>query len=342
MKNVHYSTVLASLAGLLGDTLEELGAEEFAKLQVFLRTRLHDVWHREAWPELILTEKRFFRADWSAEVTYNQGDEVYYPATQKYYLCLADSQTAVAPADGNGVKSNFWAESATSYSGAAWVTNTAYAAGARVLYAVTGEYYECHTAHTSSGTLTPDAIGANARWGLLVPFVCYVAFDQTGQTEIGLPLAVYARDPRVNRNEKELEWQLIDLGLAVWSGTFVWVRFLEVPSSLHGEVWDAAATYAEDEQVYFQVGQIGNIYKCLAATAAGESPATTAVKWQVVPIPERFDTYLIKAAYADWLRMDGQAEKANVQENAGEMAIQIQIDKIMGVQGQVPRITWRR
>jgi hypothetical protein len=341
MTNVHYSKVLGSLAGLLGVTLDELSAEEFAKLQVFLRSRLLGVWHRETWPELVQTEKRFFRADWSAAITYNLIEEVYYPPTQKYYLCLLSS-LAVTPADVNGVKSAYWAECATAYSGDAWVTGTTYAAGAQRYYAVTGEVYECHTAHTASGTLTPNAVGANARWGLLVPFIRSVAFDQTGKTPIGLPVAAYARDPRVNRNEKEIEWELNDLGLCVWSGTFVWLKFMAVPSSLHGNVWDATAIYAVDEQVYFQVGQIGNIYKCLTTTAAGESPVTTAVKWQVVPIPDRFDTYLIKAAYADWLRMDGQAEKANAQERAGEIEIQIQIDKILGVQGQMPRITWRR
>jgi len=54
-----------------------------------------------------------------------------------------------------------------------------------------------------------------------------------------------------------------------------------------GADYDAAATYAVDEQVYFtNSDDESNYYKCIVATTAGQSPETNPSSWSVREIPE--------------------------------------------------------
>jgi len=75
--------------------------------------------------------------------------------------------------------------------------------------------------------------------------------------------------------------------------------------------YDAASTYAVDSQVLFEnSGDIVNFYKCVVATTVGQDPENTPSSWELIEIPEIFFQYAIYSSYADWLRMDGQTEKA--------------------------------
>lgn len=81
--------------------------------------------------------------------------------------------------------------------------------------------------------------------------------------------------------------------------------------SYTGSEFDATDTYTVDEQVYFvnSIG-VGNFYKCLATTTAGQDPDDTPSKWELIEIPEILFWYALYQSFADWLISDGQQDKA--------------------------------
>jgi hypothetical protein len=90
MKTTKFKDVLITLArkcGLDPDT-NDLSPAEAATLCEFLNERAEEVAGFAWWPELTLTEERFYRADWAAATTYAIGDEVYYADTDAYYVAL--------------------------------------------------------------------------------------------------------------------------------------------------------------------------------------------------------------------------------------------------------------
>lgn len=64
-------------------------------------------------------------------------------------------------------------------------------------------------------------------------------------------------------------------------------------------------------QAYFAIdGVEGDFYDCIAAAAAGESPATNPEKWRRVDIPAAFEEYLIERAVAILQVGEGQSDKS--------------------------------
>lgn len=78
-----------------------------------------------------------------------------------------------------------------------------------------------------------------------------------------------------------------------------------------GSVYDINTAYAVDDQILFTNSKnVANYFKCLVATSAGQSPDTTPASWSLREIPAMFLSFAVYGAYSDWLRMDGQMEKA--------------------------------
>jgi hypothetical protein len=240
------------------------------------------------------------------------------------------------------VSSQFWSEASTTYSGDDWEDSHAYAIGDIVYYPPTLNFYQCHTAHTSSSSLTPDATGVDKRWGMLSPFLRTIDLDQTGQTAIGLVLAVFAVNPQVYQTAEQIDWELLPDGILVRAGNYAWIKFLSRSAISIGDVWDPTATYAIGETVYFEAEDAtSDFYTAIAETEEGESPGTTPANWAKQEIPEFLGEYLGLGMYADWLTMDGQHEKATNWEKLTQGALARELDKIQGLQGQIPRLNWR-
>ena len=81
--------------------------------------------------------------------------------------------------------------------------------------------------------------------------------------------------------------------------------------------------YAANVQVLFtNSAGTTDFWLSTAATTAGQTPDTNPTLWSIVSIPEVFFNYCIYASYADWLRMDGQTDKAAaMDEKADEMRV---------------------
>lgn len=283
----------------------------------------------------------------AAQTDYNLTTQVTVLSSTQFYYAVLNSPTTPATGtikaspnpvddDGNLCKGN-WYSCQSSYSGNVWTPSTAYAVGDVVYYAVNGNYYACHTANT--GQLPTDA----SYFGVLTPFDKYVAYEQTGQTALGEVRDVYSVDPRVNRNFGVANWTLSTNGVQVPDGPAqVWLEFRTRCTPLVGDDYSITATYAAGDQILFNsAGTVKNFYTCVTATSAGESPNTAAAKWSIVEIPYLFQPYLVNGAYADYLLMDGQTDKAGVQNRLADEYLATELQKLHDQQPQYQRLSVR-
>lgn len=286
---------------------DEVSTEQFRSLRTSHHLRLAAAWQNQIWPFLnVRGEKRFFRDQYSLSSTYTATNEVFYIGPRKHYQALTSVPTSQPPATQSGsswtTNLTYWAESATVYSAAEYVSTATYTRGKQVFYTPTQRYYQLHAA-TSTGNAPTDT----TKWGVLTEFRRYVAYEQTGQTAFDHVFAIWDQDPGVRGDARRVQGvKKGSIGYFVLQDLpWVYLDYRARPSSLSGDAWDQLTAYASGDQVYFEGTTFtyrGNFYTCTATTSAGQSPQTTPAKWTVVPIPFAFQDYLIHGAAADWLR----------------------------------------
>lgn len=331
MRTVDYNLVLQQAAELAGDEYSRLGAEAKRRWRGFISRRLREAWEDAYWPETMKVEERHYRQDWASGTSYTPGDEVFYLGTLKYYVCTK-ATSSVAPADANEDPNySNWYPSQRSYSGSDYAAATAYVAGDVAYYPTTDTYYACHTA--STGNLPSDT----SYWGALTVFDPYVSYTQSGKTEIGMVRDVYNKNPRTHRDWASPEFELNENGVQVPSGIAkVWIEFQQRAPVIQGDEYAAATAYAIGDHVQYTNGSVINFYKCTAAST-GNLPTDTSY-WERINIPYIFLTYLTFAAYADWLRHDGQDDIAARYERRASTALQSEQIKASQLQPVTNRI----
>lgn len=332
MRTVDFSRILREASGYIGIPKDEITAEDFEMLRAFMDERLRIAWEMESWPDVQRIEKRYFRPFFDASTTYAAGDQIYEPVEEKYYIALQGSTGQRPP------NLEYWAELGSSYNAEDYDNTKTYQQGDRVYYPQTNAYYQAHTQTT--GNAPTDT----AFWGKLEPFIRSIDFLQDGETPIGEVHEVTDKDPRVTYAVERIPYRIWhDSIIIVDNRNFVWISFRKRPPELIGESWSSSATYSSGDQVYFEDSDgIGNFYTANTTTSAGESPESASSKWDVVPIPYIFKGYMAKAAYADWLRLDGQQGKADAAENWATSELNRQGDKLFRQQGQDMRISYSR
>jgi hypothetical protein len=343
MRTVNYIDVLRTTARLCGldvdpltsDTQQNLDPAEFRALRDFHSNRLNTAAEFQRWPELELTEKRWFRAKYAALTAYTAATEVFFPATNQYYQSLR-STTGNDPANSDGeTNESYWAECAVSYSAEDYDSTKTYVQGEQAYFPETDRYYQLFAA-TSTGNDPDD----DTKWGVLTEFDRYVSYAQTGFTAMGQVFEVWDANPKPNFQASELNWSLSANGVQVMEEVpYVWIVFrIRIPE-LTGDAYDATATYAVGKQIYFESASTpGNFYTRITDTsAAGESPDSDAASWTLVEIPLLFDRYLKHAGAGDWMTSDQRLEEAAAQYALGEAAIGAQGLLLTGQQGQNQR-----
>lgn len=340
MRTVDYSAVLWGAAALAGLGRADVGTAELALFRSFHDRRLQSSWELHRWPEVCRTEERQFRQDWSGATTYAATTEVFDNASNAYFQSLQGTNLNHAPTIAGVENSAWWAGCRTSYSASDWVSGYTYAVGTQVRNAVDGHFYQCITAHTAGGSFDVT------KFGLLTAFDRYVGYSQAWESnalgEVFYP--AWDKDPRLTTKRVGLPFWLSENGAqftTLKSATVkVWLQFRLRRPELSGEAWDSAATYASGSQVYYlnAAMTVGNFYTANAVTSAGESPATTPSKWDLVQIPYIFRGYLIEAGYADWLTADGQDSKGTKHEGLALGYLELEVDKLTRQQGQVRRL----
>jgi hypothetical protein len=83
----------------------DLTQEQADSITEYINAWLEQFWFHGWWPEWTYTEERQYRADWSENLTYIEGDEVYLESTDTYYRALAaDKNSYKNPA----VETSYW------------------------------------------------------------------------------------------------------------------------------------------------------------------------------------------------------------------------------------------
>jgi len=353
-RRVDYSDILAGSAALAGIPYGTLNPDDFALFAQWHDRRLQVAWEMEAWSELCPVEQRTFRAPWDSTVTYAATTEVFDVPSQAYYQSLQNGNLNNPPTIAGVINADFWAISMTAYSGDEWEPDTPYAQGAIELYDPTHEYYICWSPHTSGSTIDLT------QFSLLTPFNRYIDYNQTwpalsapvGTTGPATPIGEFMRatdfDPRITTKLVEFPFWLSQDGAQFvrmkHEFTWVWLTFRLRRVTLGGCVFNPETTYLAGFQMYYvsTLTGKGNFYAANTTTTAGDTPDSQPDEWTLLPIPYTFRGYLIQAGYADWLRSDGQADKAGSEEGNAMGYLEMEADKFQRQQGQVPRFNMRR
>jgi hypothetical protein len=143
----------------------------------------------------------------------------------------------------------------------------------------------------------------------------YIPFEQPSQTVIHRVLKVFQRDPRVTIPQCDIPFRLDLNGVHVGydHGTTVWVRFMDPAPQYAGFAWDSATTYNLGD---LTVASDGETYKSLQAANTNHTPTTSPTWWAVFPFPESIADLVVRYAFAEALREDGQFDKAQAEEQA--------------------------
>ncbi len=202
----------------------------------------------------------------------------------------------------------------------------------------TGEFRVLTSTNGSTISFAGDTTKGLYVWGCLVQQTTntsindsLVDYEQTGEDRIDTPFQVWQDSPFNTTYPRAIGYELKSNGIQI-VGTntiayatvnsagvtittpqsnpvFIWYR--KSMPNWEGDTYDATATYAVDDQVYFtDSDSVSNYYKCIAAAAAGDTPETDPDKWELLEIPDALFWPTVWFAFSDWLVSDGQADKA--------------------------------
>ncbi len=177
-------------------------------------------------------------------------------------------------------------------------------------------------------------------------------------TGVGDLLAVYNKNPRLGTTARQVQYFLYDDGTNRLANlvdpaalSTVWLEYRIAKPELFGDAYSSSVAYSVGAQIYFDTSTnsgsftpgagkapAGNLYTCLVATVAGQSPSTNAPSWSRVEIPTAFAEYLSRSLVADFWRSEGQFEKAISAEGDASAAVERLVDIQVRQQGQVSRL----
>lgn len=340
MRTVTFQSVLWGVARLLGlDPTRDLTSALAARLTAYINRAIAKAWRFEQWPEWTMTEPRWYRPFYADGTFVTAGDEVYFPASDKYYQALQNQVSASqAPAlqDPSTLcwteNSAWWAESQARYRATDWTPNTSYGLGLlsnlpyQVRNPADGLFYQALVAHISGATFDPTL------WGRLTPFTRVIDYEQAGQTKIWEapnPCA-FRRDPRVfSENPWPVRATRNDRGLLLEASApnQIWIKFWTQPPQFTATPWNATAAYDEGALVYYS----GDTFVSLLGNNTGDTPGTAA--WGLVEFPFVLASYVTRMAYSDALRDQKQTDRAGAEQANAELELQDEADKALAAQG---------
>jgi len=167
----------------------------------------------------------------------------------------------------------------------------------------------------------------------------YVALNQDGQTEMSEVFAVWNKSPKSNQDNQDLTWYLSENGVQIAeSNATVFVLFRKLPPTWTGERYSSSSSYVAGDQVYDT--SAGNFYTANQSVASGSdnSPTAQPTYWDLVSVPDIFTDYLIRGTYADYLRHNGELDRARVAESDARGALDHELLKLHTQQGQTTRL----
>jgi hypothetical protein len=148
------------------------------------------------------------------------------------------------------------------------------------------------------------------------PSAHYVDFAQAGQSVIERVFKVYLLDPSTVQGVMDTPFKLNSKGIFVGfeHGSTVWIKYIGPAPQFTSVPWDSATTYAKDALSYEPTG--GNCYVSLQASNTNHAPASNPTWWVLQAFPAEIVDLVVRGAYSDALREDGQTDKAQAEEQA--------------------------
>jgi hypothetical protein len=152
----------------------------------------------------------------------------------------------------------------------------------------------------------------------------YVAWEQPSQKIIHRALKLYLLDPRTTPPPVDYPFAIDVNGVhcGFEHGTNVWLRFMEPAPQYAGLGWLNDREYRKGDlavglelEPFTPPYSRGHTYKSLQNANTGHA-VTDAAWWVKVPFPESVQDLVIRLAFAEVLREDGQFDKALSEENA--------------------------
>jgi hypothetical protein len=145
----------------------------------------------------------------------------------------------------------------------------------------------------------------------------YIDFAQVGQSVIGRVLKVYLRDPQADRGVFDTPFKLSASGVfcGFEHGSSVWLKYIKPAPQYTAVAWTSAATFNLGDLTFDPTAGSagGSVYASAQATNTNH-PVTDPAWWTLVPFPEQIAIMVIRGAYAEALREEGQTDKANAEE----------------------------
>lgn len=272
MRTINFQTVLNNALRQMGwDPTVATDAQK-ARVAASVGVHLGRAWDYDFWPELTCIEERAYANDWSAAITFGEGDVVWDPTTRLYYTSLENANTGNAVTD-----TDWWAatdlKDLESYV-VAWEQR-----GKTRIGEVLGVY------PTQLDAWNDQSRGAGRR----------LAKALTGDGLQLLDAIVTQMDPVTNAP------QLVT-GLKT-----VWVRFRKQAPRFTTNLWNEGGVYAEGEVVLWPTSnndQQGG--ECYRATLSVDN----AWGWEKQEIPLMFEKFLQIAVLEDVLAFE-QHRQAN-------------------------------
>lgn len=212
-----------------------------------------------------------------------------------------------------------------------WSASSTYAEDDEIYFADADAYYVC----TSPASAGESPTTAAAKWALLQDFRRIVDYEQAGETAIAAVLGAWDRDPQADAGAQALRYSLRNRGVQFspdHEETSVWVEFRARAADFAAELYDAAKPYAAGSRVYFP--DLGDVYRALEATAAGQTPGTHAAKWARVEFPEFLARAVKAGALSDWLTSDERPNAAAKWDGKFIELLDEQVWQLTKLQGQ--------
>jgi hypothetical protein len=157
-------------------------------------------------------------------------------------------------------------------------------------------------------------------WEETTDFAAAVLLAQEGETVIGLVTEAHDADPINTECANSVEFRLLDdrvtfrPGAPVW----VWLTFQRVPDPLDGTLFDTGEDVDVGEVRYDAAD--GNCYVCIQTVAApftdlpSVDAASESPSWRLARVPAHLVSAIKYFASAEYLREDGQEDKAIARE----------------------------
>tara|TARA_X000001382_G_scaffold120948_1_gene102877 strand:+ start:144 stop:1214 length:1071 start_codon:yes stop_codon:yes gene_type:complete len=345
MRRIKYSDILKSAAERSQRAYDQLSTDDAAFLENFIDSRLKRIWEYTDWPDLVITEKRTYRQQYTpAAVPQAVVGDQYYDANAKRYV-VALYATYNDPSYSDKVTNQHWAELSNSYNYSDWSDTTTYAQGDQVYYYLTDKYYQAHTSGGLGSSAAPALASGTSYavnsllWGEVPVFDRYIEYDQSWETnKIGNVTGVFNGDPSLSTSSDGVNFFLSNVGIQVPNGQDkVWVRHRKRVPNLNYVPHDITeADYVLDDVVKYP--STGSSFDLYAAIKAGPSenpgaPGAT-LEWSLIEIPYIFKDYISSGAASDMLQLDEKVDLAFMEENRAERALEHELDKLNRQQKQ--------